>query len=502
MKRIRRPLALFLCAILCVLGWPLYGFAAGDRYLVTAAKADLLQTPNEAAPAVGELYAGAYVTAEAESGDFFRVTLASAGITGWVHGRYLTYAGDGDANPQHVKSIYIKTKPDKLIYTEDEETFESEGLSVWAAYTDGSPDRPLSGWRLFAPAFDSAGEKTVVVAYRAAPGTAQFTADFTVTVNKVPLQALAVTSQPKKTAYIERQPLDLAGITLEARYTDGRPNRRFSLSDILADPDFTVSGCHGETQGSPLAVGAHTVGISYKYPDVRCAVAVTAVPRTLTGFSISKMPASTTVYSKTEMPALAGLELTASYDNGETETVPLSDCTVFCDPSRFVLGSGNYVTIAYGGKSVSLDLTYAQDVPVGIRVVPPEILAFVLGEPMDLSALRVEVEYASGRREETDAYEMSAVDAARLGAQTVVVTCGEYSGTFTIYIQEFYRRGDTTGDGAVTAADARQILRAAVGYIHFKGKLFNAADINRDGAITAADARLALRAAVGLEEIG
>ena len=501
MQKLKKTLALLLCAVFFAAGFPTRGSAAGDRYLVTAPKADLLAKPNEAAPIVGELYAGAYVTAEAESGDFFKVTLVSAGITGWVHGRYLTFAGDESANPRHIEKIYVKTLPEKLIYTEDEEVFESAGLSVWAAYTDGRPDGAITGWTLFAPALDSAGEKTVYISYRAAPGTARFSASFPVTAKKVPLQALTVVSPPNKTSYIERQPLDLTGLRLEASYTDGRANRTFSLQEILADPDFTVSGCHGETHGTALAVGAHTVEIAYKYPEIRCGLAVTAVPRTLTGLSITKMPDSTTVYSKTEIPPLTGLELAASYDNGETEPVALADCTVFCDPSRFVLGSGNYVTITYGNKSVLLNLTYALDVPTGIHVDTPEILAFILGEPIDLSDLKVTVEYVSGRREETADYEMSKIDPGQLGAQTVVITCGEYSSTFTIYIQEFYRRGDTTGDGRISAADARLILRAAVGFIHFRGKLFNAADADRNGKITAADARLALRAAVGLEEI-
>lgn len=501
MKKVYRALALLLCAVLCATGSVPQSFAAGERYLVTVPKADLLRTPNEAAPIVGELYAGTYVTVEEESGEFFKVTLASAGITGWVHGRNLTFAGGEAANPQRIKNIYIRSLPNKLTYTEDEERFESEGLSVWAAFTDGTPNKPLSGWTLFAPAFDSAGEKTVIVTYRAAPGTAQFSAFFTVTVQKVPLRTLELVSPPAKTAYIERQTPELTGLSVRAGYSDGRADQLFSLDEIFADPDFTVSGGAGEAWDAPLTAGTHTFEITYKYPEIRCAFEMTAAPRTLTALSIAKMPDTTTVYSKTETPKLTGLELSATYDNGETESVSLSDCTVFCDPSRFVLGDGNYVLIAYGGQSVSLALTYAQETVTGIRITTPEVLAFTLGEPMDLSELKVEQVYASGRREKTADYEMSVIDPTQIGAQTVTVTCGAFSGVFTIYIQEFYRRGDTTGDGKITAADARQILRAAIGFINFKGKLFNAADTDRDGELTAADARLALRAAVGLEEI-
>ena len=82
----------------------------------------------------------------------------------------------------------------------------------------------------------------------------------------------------------------------------------------------------------------------------------------------------------------------------------------------------------------------------------------------------------------------------------MTVTCGDYSDVFTIYIQEFYRLGDVSGDGQITAWDARLALRAAVGYIHYTGRLLNAADATRDGSVTAADARRILRAAVSLED--
>ena len=63
--------------------------------------------------------------------------------------------------------------------------------------------------------------------------------------------------------------------------------------------------------------------------------------------------------------------------------------------------------------------------------------------------------------------------------------------------------GDVSGDGEVTAEDARLALRAAVGLETYAAgsTQFLAADATKDGAITAEDARLILRAAVGLETL-
>ena len=61
--------------------------------------------------------------------------------------------------------------------------------------------------------------------------------------------------------------------------------------------------------------------------------------------------------------------------------------------------------------------------------------------------------------------------------------------------------GDVDDDGAVTAADARLALRAAVSLetIEKGGKAFICADTDEDGTITASDARTILRIAVGLK---
>lgn len=61
--------------------------------------------------------------------------------------------------------------------------------------------------------------------------------------------------------------------------------------------------------------------------------------------------------------------------------------------------------------------------------------------------------------------------------------------------------GDATGDGMITAADARYILRASVDLENIDTASFSKADIDGDGKITAQDARLALRMSVGLEQI-
>ena len=61
--------------------------------------------------------------------------------------------------------------------------------------------------------------------------------------------------------------------------------------------------------------------------------------------------------------------------------------------------------------------------------------------------------------------------------------------------------GDADGDGRITAADARAVLRRAARVITFTAAQDARADVDRDGKITANDARILLRVAAGLETL-
>ena len=62
-----------------------------------------------------------------------------------------------------------------------------------------------------------------------------------------------------------------------------------------------------------------------------------------------------------------------------------------------------------------------------------------------------------------------------------------------------YQPGDVNGDGAVTAADSRLILRASANLENLRSSAARrAADVNSDGLVSAADARVTLRMSAGL----
>ena len=63
------------------------------------------------------------------------------------------------------------------------------------------------------------------------------------------------------------------------------------------------------------------------------------------------------------------------------------------------------------------------------------------------------------------------------------------------------RMGDTDGDGRVTSADARLVLRCSIGLEKTAEEILPYGDFDRDGLLSSEDARITLRVAVSLDSI-
>lgn len=501
----RKIVSLLLCVFLLAGIFPTFAFAAGERYIVTAERTNVLDKASLFGKAKAELQKGDYISILETNGDFGYVNVNSTGISGWIFLPHLNYAG-APADAGNITGISILKKPSKLTYTDGEEAFDPSGMLVTAKKKDGT-EAAVSGYKIFAPSMSGCKKaaenitQTVYVVYRPEGFSASYSASFDITIRPVPLTSLSIVSMPAKdvSSYIENQPLDLKGLKLKAAYSDGRADKFFTADEILKNTDFIIAGCHSETDGKKLVKGTHNIQIVYKYPEISCGFTVTAKAKTLTAFEVTTPPDKTTVYKKT-MPDLTGLTLTAEYDNGEVINVAPEKCRITCDPSKFILGKGNKMTLTYEDKSVTLDFTYALLEKTGLRLRLPQKLTFILGEPIDLSAFEVYYVYSSGDAEKTTDYTRGEIDPMKTGAQTIPVSAGIFTTTFTIYINPWYQKGDIDGDGKISAADARLALRAAVGLVTLSGNTLYAGDVDNNGKMSAADARLILRAAVGLED--
>lgn len=438
---------------------------------------------------LAELYKGTVITACEEREFTVYTYIASADVYGWVLKSALEEYSAEDGG--EFTGIAL-TPPAKTEYIEGD-SLSLEGLRVFGVTADGKRQE-LSGYKVYGGNMNSVGVKRITVSY----GT--HSAYFEITVKRVPLTELKIESLPDKTEYMQNQPLDISGLSLRALYSDGRADSVFSAEDILENADFKIEGCCNEAVGKGLTAGTHSIRISYKYSDIYTQFSVEVTPRTLISLEIKKAPDSLVTYYTTKAPSIHGLVLTAVYDNGDIEEIGDSLCTVECEPSQFVLGSGNGVRVYYGSLFVELEYTLAILEKTGIMIKTPQVLTFIQGETPDLSALGVYYVYSDGSLEQTWDYTVDEIDPYKSGTQNLRVFCGEYSDVFSVYISPFYRLGDVNGDGDIKADDARLALRGAVELVKLAGSAKKAADADRDGEIKAADARLILRAAVGLED--
>lgn len=493
---IKRITAL-LSAVVLISGAMPFVFAASPGEYTVASDSTVYAQPDMLSDKVGEVFKGTVVEVTDISYGFGEVFLYASGIYGWVPMNALKeHESGGDSN---VTGLAL-TPPAKRVYIEDEEELDLDGLEVFAVLKTGTEVK-VTGYSVFCDSLDSVGSKQVRVTYSPKGSSRTFSASFGIEVVRVPLKALTVETPPDKTVYREHDELDLAGLSVRAAYSDGRHDRIFTLGEILSDEDFTLTTCHGEENGSRLSHGEHSFTLSYKYPDISCSFSVSASERKLISIELVSPPTEQVTYSKTQMPSIKGLILKAHYDNGETEDVPYYACTVECDPSSFVLGTGNMIKVWFEDRYIEFNYRLAINEPRKIVAVPPQKISFVMGEPIDLSGLKVQLVYADDTMESVTDYTLSEIDPWLRGSQNVIVTYGEFSTVFTINITPFYRKGDVDGDGTVEPEDARLALRAAVGYVHLAGFAFSAADADNDGEISPADARLILRATVGLEII-
>ncbi|MDR1221138.1 MAG: bacterial Ig-like domain-containing protein [Treponema sp.] len=112
-----------------------------------------------------------------------------------------------------LQSIAITILPTKTVY-ELRESLDLSGLVVTGTYSDGTT-RTEYGYNVSGYNAYSTGQQTLTVTVNG------YTATFTVTVNAVTLQSIAITSPPHKLRYALGEPLEIYGIVVTGTYSDG-----------------------------------------------------------------------------------------------------------------------------------------------------------------------------------------------------------------------------------------------------------------------------------------
>jgi hypothetical protein len=228
-------------------------------------------------------------------------------LTVTVDGKQTTFTVT--VNNTALQSITITSPPIKTLYTRGD-PLDITGLVVTGTYADGTTKaEAVSLSSVHGYNAEVIGTQTLTVAVN------NKTATFTVTVNELILQSIAVTSLPVKTVYIKGETLDITGLVVTGTYSNGMTSVAIvNLSDI--------SGYDANTEGQQTLIV------------------------TITG--------KTATFTVTVNPPI-GLDELADVQGGDTAANPIH-LALSLD-----LANGGWASIlskiAVAGKYVSLDLS-------------------------------------------------------------------------------------------------------------------------------------------------
>ncbi|MCD7775590.1 MAG: bacterial Ig-like domain-containing protein [Clostridiales bacterium] len=463
---------------------------SGGTYLVTASEGlKVYSSASESADFLTIIPMNTYITAISTSGTYAYTTYDA--VYGWVNlssgAEYISSKPSITENGEieGVKSIAVTQLPSKLTYIEGEEDADIDGLEVSAVFDDENGTKmAVEGYTVSFPSLDSYGTKTVTVYY------AGYSTTFKITVAKVPVTGIVITL-PEKTSYVEGETISFDGLTVTAYFSDGRDGGN---GITLTSDEYTVSGI---TEGtSALSPGAYTVTVTYKYPEISAEFHIYVSEKQVVTLKLLEAPAGLTIYRGQTFDT-ADFVLSATYDNGETETI--TDFDIEYD--NMTIGT-HTARIYYMGKYVAFDYEVLAVFETSIALGDTTAVGSYTGNNVDFSELHVYLVYNSGDRDEIFNYELTYdIDTDTTGTYRVYVSYKDFTASFlyTVADKSNIRLGDANCDGTVNAADARLALRYAAGLEDLTADGILAADVNLDGKVTASDARTILRAAAGLE---
>lgn len=225
--------------------------------------------------------------------------------------------------PMQVTALEIPYTPAKTTYYPGD-LFDPEGLVVIGEYNHGFSRKELAPeqYAFSIPGatvsgatytFDTPGVKQVTVISTDTPTTK---AAFDVNVKDAALLGLEVRQAPQKTLYYLGDQLDLAGLVVYAKYSDGASVR-------LTQQEYTVSPLDTTTAGTKQLLLAHK--------GTTVPLTVTVKARELVGVEVAQYPKTT--YTVGEAFSPTGLAVSKVYDSGDRE--PLSDADYTVDDSQF-----------------------------------------------------------------------------------------------------------------------------------------------------------------------
>jgi hypothetical protein len=193
-------------------------------------------------------------------------------------------------------------------------------------------------------------------------------------------------------------------------------------SEIPVGSGYTVSGYSS-------TVGTHTVVITYMAKTVSFDVVVNT--KEIVSLKLDSLPQKLAYFVGQEFDG-TGMTITATYNNGDVETV--TDYTV----NDFNSTPGiNTVIISYKGKTVSFPVNVTERVVVEMNIVSlPTKTTYIRYDAFDKTGLKVEAIFSDGKTEEITDYQLIGAKTDVVGTHNVTVFYDGFVETFQISVSE------------------------------------------------------------------
>lgn len=141
-------------------------------------------------------------------------------------------------------------------------------------------------------------------------------------------------------------------------------------------------------------------------------------------------------YIEGEEFSLEGGTVNVTYSNGDTEQVVLTENMLAAKPDMTKIGEQT-VTVNYGGKSTTFTINIRAKQLQDTVLTAPEKTDYYAGEALDLTGGKLLLVYDNGTSETIDLTSdmVSGYDSSKTGEQTVTVSYGGMTETFTVTVQ-------------------------------------------------------------------
>ncbi len=244
--------------------------------------------------------------------------------------------------------------------------------------------------------------------------------------------SLTILEKPSQQTYEVGETLDWYGYRLVATYQNGDSSK--DVFDKWQWDGDIVSGYVRTPSGELTTPGQQKVTVNYGGKTVSHYVTVTPKAKKVSSVAVKTMP-SKTVYTAGDSLNTSGLRLKVTYTDDTAEEIT-SGFT--CSPTKLNTPGKQTVTVSYGEKSATFTVTVNQPTLSSVTVSQkPSKTAYVAGDTLNTSGLKLTAAYSNGTTKEiTSGFTCTPTKLNTLGQQTVTVSYGGKSASFTVTVNE------------------------------------------------------------------